>query len=247
MVRWWRVWAVGGIAMAALGLCTAAFGGEAGQKGLNAVPPGEKQVAKSSPAAEGAAELSLAYQLVRYGRRHRSPESLIVAAQILGSVPVQQVQEKPTTKKEPNAPAETKPKTTKPADDRPQALLAEARAMSSAPHIATLADAVAHRLAEKPRGAAHGPHVWSQQVSAHSTDVYRIVFRGGEPAIVVVSGDGDTDLDLYVHDENGNLIAVDDDMTDDCIVRWTPRWTGPFTIRIVNRGSVYNQYRAAHN
>jgi hypothetical protein len=80
------------------------------------------------------------------------------------------------------------------------------------------------------------------RVMARSTDSYNVVFRAGETARVQVIGDGDTALDLYVYDQNGNLVASDTDYTDDCIVSWTPRWTGVFYIRIVNRGSVYNQY-----
>jgi hypothetical protein len=53
--------------------------------------------------------------------------------------------------------------------------------------------------------------------------------------------------DLYVYDENGNQVAADDDLTDECFVSWVPRWTGVFTIRIVNRGSVYNRYRLTTN
>ena len=63
-----------------------------------------------------------------------------------------------------------------------------------------------------------------------------------ELAEVLVSGDGDTDLDLYVYDSNGNLIAKDIDYSDDCYVRWIPAWTGRFIIRIVNRGPVYNRF-----
>ena len=63
-----------------------------------------------------------------------------------------------------------------------------------------------------------------------------------EIAEILVSGDGDTDLDLYVYDENGNLITSDTDYTDDCYVRFCPKWTGPFRIKIVNRGGVYNNY-----
>lgn len=53
----------------------------------------------------------------------------------------------------------------------------------------------------------------------------------------------ETDLDLYIYDENGNLIDSDIDNTDICVCTWTPRWTGRFKIKIVNRGSVYNNYR----
>jgi hypothetical protein len=96
-------------------------------------------------------------------------------------------------------------------------------------------------------GAAGGPKASTTRVNARATDVYTIKFNGGESARITVAGDGDTDLDLYVYDENGNLITKDDDNTDYCVVSWTPRWTGPFTVRVVNRGNVWNQYRITTN
>jgi hypothetical protein len=58
-----------------------------------------------------------------------------------------------------------------------------------------------------------------------------------------VIGDGDGDLDLWVHDENtGGLIGDDTDDTSECIVAWTPRYTGPFTIRIANVGAFAERY-----
>src|SRR5258708_7886140 len=74
-----------------------------------------------------------------------------------------------------------------------------------------------------------------------------VVFRAGDEAVVTVSGDGDTDLDLYVYDDNGNLVAKDDDSTDQCLASWTPKWTGRFFIVVKNRGSIYNQYRLRTN
>jgi hypothetical protein len=80
-------------------------------------------------------------------------------------------------------------------------------------------------------------------VDALGTDSFQATFRGGELAIVMVRGDGDTDLDLYVYDEAGKLVASDTDLTDQCVVTWVPRWTGRFIIRVVNRGYVSNLYR----
>ncbi len=97
------------------------------------------------------------------------------------------------------------------------------------------------------RGRVGGPARHVDRVLAGHTDVYTINFRGGEQAMVIVSGDGDTDLDLYVYDENGNLIDSDTDNTDQCVCTFTPRWTGPFTIRIKNLGRVYNQYTLVTN
>jgi hypothetical protein len=75
-------------------------------------------------------------------------------------------------------------------------------------------------------------HTWTAQVFA------------GVPVRVVVDGDGDSraDLDLYIYDQNGRLVAVDNDYTDFCIGSWTPSFTGTVTIRVVNVGTVYNDY-----
>lgn len=80
------------------------------------------------------------------------------------------------------------------------------------------------------------------KVLSHDTDVYRVTLERGERWFICLSGDGDTDLDLYVYDENGNLIDSDSDSSDDCVCTVTPKWTGRFTIKIVNRGSVFNRY-----
>jgi len=84
--------------------------------------------------------------------------------------------------------------------------------------------------------------VRDEVVRARTTDVWEFRFYGDEAAAVVVRGDGTTDLDLYVYDENGNLIASDTDASDYCIASWTPKWTGRFTIKIVNLGYVWNEY-----
>lgn len=80
------------------------------------------------------------------------------------------------------------------------------------------------------------------RVKANSTDIYTQKFYGGESVAILVEGDGDTDLDLFIYDENGNLIVSDTDEGDTCIAAFTPKWTGTFTIKIMNLGSVYNNY-----
>ena len=77
---------------------------------------------------------------------------------------------------------------------------------------------------------------------ARSTRDFDITLYGGERSVISLSGDGDTDLDLYVYDENGNLIASDTGYSDQASVWVRPNWTGHFTIRVVNRGSVYNDF-----
>ena len=92
------------------------------------------------------------------------------------------------------------------------------------------------------RGAVNGPSKHYDSVNGNSTDTYHISFIADYLAEILVSGDGDTDLDLYVYDSNGNLIASDTDYSDDCYVCWVPAWTGKFIVKIVNRGPLYNRY-----
>ncbi|MCW5605970.1 MAG: hypothetical protein KIT18_15620, partial [Burkholderiales bacterium] len=83
-----------------------------------------------------------------------------------------------------------------------------------------------------------GPKSATHTVEARVNDIFCVTFRGGEPAVVGISGDGDTDLDLVVLAENGNVICRADGPSDDEICRWTPRWTGLFRIEVRNLGSV---------
>ena len=96
-------------------------------------------------------------------------------------------------------------------------------------------------------GSATGPTRTAEQVKGNGTDVYNMTFVAGKPAVIEVRGDGDTDLDLYVFDSSGILIGKDDDLTDHCLVRFQPRWTGKFQIKIVNRGSLVNNYLVTTN
>jgi hypothetical protein len=84
-------------------------------------------------------------------------------------------------------------------------------------------------------------------VLAYGTDVYHVTFYGGELAEVAVRGDGDTDLDLFIFDEFGNLIASDIRGGDLCLAQWYPGWTGTFRIEVRNLGGVYNRYQIATN
>jgi hypothetical protein len=47
-------------------------------------------------------------------------------------------------------------------------------------------------------------------------DNYTRYFVGGEPVTVAVSGNGITDLDLYVYSPRNQIVTRDDDSSDDC-------------------------------
>jgi ABC-type glycerol-3-phosphate transport system substrate-binding protein len=79
----------------------------------------------------------------------------------------------------------------------------------------------------------------------------KIVFVANKLAEFVLVGDGDTDIDVYVFDAQGNEVAKDEDPatygSDLCVCRWTPTEEQEYKIRIVNRGKVYNVCQAGTN
>ncbi len=73
-------------------------------------------------------------------------------------------------------------------------------------------------------GAKYGVHC----VEAYSTDVFNVTFYGNEAGAVLISGDGDTDLDFVCLRRERNLWALIRTGANDCVVRLNPRWTGNF-------------------
>jgi hypothetical protein len=97
-------------------------------------------------------------------------------------------------------------------------------------------------------GPAHGEPVRAAVlvnravVSGGDTDTYQEHFRGGRPARVRVAGGPGTVLRLEVRDQFGNLIGSDTDLGSPAEVTFTPRWTGSFTIKVINLGRAANPY-----
>lgn len=94
-------------------------------------------------------------------------------------------------------------------------------------------------VVNSPTGSMSGTY----RLRALNTHTFQTIsFRRGESASVYIEGDGDTDLDLYVYDQRGRLVAMDDDSLDVCLAEWVPQRTGIYIIKVVNRGNVYNDY-----
>ena len=194
----------------------------------------EKPEAASVPASETAVQV--AAELSKYGYAHGDALSLIQAARMAKQAGMtQEAREKAETQ---GGQADQGAKSGKACLDAAQ-LLADAKELAKNDGVL---NALIDQVKNNVRGAVGGPKYAVSSVNAHGTDVYRVNFRAGETGIVTVVGDGDTDLDLYVYDQNGNLIDKDVDYTDNCVCTFVPRWTGLFVIKIVNRGSVYNRY-----
>jgi hypothetical protein len=196
--------------------------------------------------------------LVRYARENESPLAMLTAVQMLRRVRVQEdaqrVGSKTTTqdqdgKEDPKAKETPSGPTTAPTLD-PQRLLAEARPWAQGdPQVRALLEAEAKRVTAPggTLGRTAGAISHRDRVRARGTDEYVMTFSAGDVARVAVVGAGNVDLDLYIYDENGIFITKDDDGTAECLVAFTPRWTGKFKVRIVNRGYVSSEYMLMTN
>ena len=213
-----------------LGLGMGAAGTYAGGDKAN-VAEGAKAASAQASAIE---RLALADELASYGDSENDAMALIVAAKIKQGVGSKDASfEKSSSggkgagKDDDNA-------------DSAAAMLARAKDMADGRKdlLAMITDVEE----SSSRGDITGPNRHRDMVRAGATDVYDIVFEGGEPAEVLVSGDGDTDLDLFIYDEHGNRICSDADETDTMMCSWQPRWTGKFQLRIQNLGNVANIY-----
>lgn len=215
-----------------LSLAAIAFGASAQQV--------EEKPEVQGETSESLAAVKLANQILRYGYENQSTLALLDALQIFSENPTQALHATKTGDAVDEA--QTEGKKAHVAFDY-ETVLADAKKFADGdPNLLTLIDNIDAEAKGAQRGNINGPSRDYAAVNGKSYMDYTASFIANELAEILVSGDGDTDLDLYVYDSNGNLIAQDTDYSDDCYVRWVPAWTGRYTIRIVNRGPVYNRF-----
>lgn|ERR1700738_1108552 len=88
--------------------------------------------------------------------------------------------------------------------------------------------------------AAHASYVSATQDHLHGASYMtysNVTLDAGELAVVFVQPKGNTPMELSVYDENDHLIGDTNCPASGCYVRWTPKWTGTFTIRVDNLGA----------
>lgn len=215
--------------------CNTLFAQEEGknQENNSSLTTKESSKEKIQPSPE-MAKIQLATQLAKYGYENASVLSLIQAANMFSTIGEKELEAEEIELEEAQDDKERK------ISFKVEDLLKEAKDLAGkdATYLA-LIDKVEKGMT---RSVVGGTRSGIHKVPAHSTHTFRYKFYAKQRATVVVSGDGDTDLDLYIYDSNGNLITSDTDYSDDCVCAWIPYWTTTFTIKVVNRGNVYNKY-----
>lgn len=224
--------AAGLVAAAVAG--TPALAQTAGQ-GPNSSPTAERPQAGQQPQDQ----TLVAQELYRLGVAERDPLLVIAAARIFARVGSSEVTRESTT----NAPAGA----TAPTTAVPDLAVAIDTARQLAQGNTQLMAMVDGLGAQAQRGRVAGPGWLNSWVAPGYQRDFTINFQGREYAQVWLTGDGSSLLNLQVFDENGNHLCTARRAGDQQSCGWTPVWTGPFRIRIVNVGGNPANFRMSTN
>lgn len=182
------------------------------------------------------AQLALAQQLYAIGLANKDALTVLAAARLAGSIDARDVEQKKETR--PSDRAAGPEGVDAPADA--VAMLTAARDLAGSDD--TLLGLIEDAEAEGARGAIGGAAKSLSRLDGGAVDVWDIAFYGNSLAELAVLGDGDSDLDLQVTDENGNEVCRDDSPTDKIYCDWVPAWNGQFKITVENTGTERNSY-----
>jgi hypothetical protein len=202
--------------------------------------PEPARAASAPTGRQPAADLLMAERLARYGDQMQDALALIVAARIKQETGERAAKREFQTRDGQGA-ASVKGR----ADTSVQSLIARARTMAKG-----RADVIAFANeveSSRPRGRIEGPHISTSVIRGGATNTLSMQFEGGTRAVVGISGDGATDLDLYVVDEGGQRVCAAEGNGDDEICRFTPHFTATYRVEIKNLGKIANQYLFVSN
>jgi hypothetical protein len=203
------------------------------------VPPEEKLV---SPAMESGAKLALANQLAEYGYSNNNLLALILAAEIKKQTPTQEREGEPVSNPPANIQGSDKEAST---GNDVESLLARARELAGNQQdlIAAIDDVEAM---QSRAGDAAGPGCYNGRVYPGYTDTWTITYTPGSNW-VELSGDGDTDLDLYVYSGDNRLLCSGTSIWDGEFCSWRQTRRGNIRVDVINYGDVWNGYQLCTN
>jgi hypothetical protein len=206
------------------------FSAEQGEGGNISAEKGE-----TSDAVQAVAEAALAEKLAETGRAQKSPLLLASAAQILGGAGA--FAEGKEAGAEDAAVTVSKPANAGPAEKKsvsntPESLYSEAIALAKEKNDEAMAGVI-ESLSRVGAGRGRVSGASANFGTVRNCVYYEWQFVANRRAIIEVLGDGD-DIDLFVFDGKGNLIAVDDDYSTVCVVEFTPRRTEKFRVELRN-------------
>ena len=97
-------------------------------------------------------------------------------------------------------------------------------------------------ISQATADSVHGSGSHQGWIGPHASVAYDEGFIGGKEAVVTLNGWDDSNLDLFIYDENENMICESISLTSSEYCKFVPKWTGAYTIIITNNGATANEY-----
>ncbi len=202
--------------------------------GLTAAPAGSQTRPAPSPDPDAEAraitQMVTAAEVADWARERRDARAMIVAARMLGDIH--------TRRENGDQPFLTQ-----------TSLLDEAESFAASDR--DLLDEISRErspnkgVRASPFGA--GPIVVVRRLRARETYAFTIEARRNEVLRVAAIGDGDTNIDLALKDQNGAVICADSSRDHYPVCTVSRPQVGPIRIEIVNRGEVWSRVQILTN
>ena len=202
--------------------------------GLTAAPAGSQTRPAPAPnpdlEARAITRMVTAAEVADWARERRDAPAMIVAARMLGDIP--------TRRENGDEPFLTH-----------AALLDEAETFAGGDRV--LLDQISRErspdkgVRASPFGA--GPIVVVRRLRARATYSFTIEARRNEVLRVAAIGDGDTNIDLALRDQNGAVVCSDGSLDHYPVCTVARPQAGPIRIQIVNRGEVWSRVQILTN
>ena len=203
----------------------------------------QSQKKEAAPENSNIANLRLAYDLATYGYKNDSASALLQAAEIIVSVPKQKADKK-ATQEGTSAENPNKAKS----DFSASTLIADAKKLAGKDNnLLTWAKDLEKVASKSTRGATGGALYTQDFVYGNGTTYYDWFFDANRLAeVCVVSFDG-ADLDLYIYDEQGNLIIADRSYGSTAYCSFMPYYTTKFRIVVQSNARYRSNFEIATN
>jgi hypothetical protein len=202
--------------------------------------------APSTPEEVAVATMATATGLATWARANRDADGMITAARMLKGVPTTDIAVTGTLE----GPAATTPAPNRPASFTPAALLTEARGLARGDRALLAKIRAVETEASKgvvSSAFGRGALRMVRDIPARGTWRFSVDARGGSILRIYARGDGDTDIDMVIKDQNGNQVCADTDYDAIPQCDFTPSWSGRFFVEIENTGSVWTRTSVVSN
>lgn len=101
--------------------------------------------------------------------------------------------------------------------------------------------------AESSRGRVGEVVRLESRLPAGMTDVWEIPFQGNSLAELAILGDGVSNLDVSISDENGDAVCHQVGLSDTLYCDWLPARDGYFYVTVQNTGDAQSRYQLLTN